>query len=595
MNNFSLFGQIQKEIQDFRTTKIHIAGTDNGEQARYLTTHTRGYQFSQWETVNLIDLYYNSKFETGNIDSEGQRKLFLNICAFRSDVASKMVDLDTKDFVFIPEDEGSKWGAYFIQREFKDWAKTTYFGEFINELVENYPRYGTVVTKKVGNRIERVPLMNLVNQQDAKDLQTATHVIEVHEDMTLDDMRKYPDWDLSGIDMEFGETTTVYERYGKVPASYYYAYKGTSVPRGTDDDDGIDVVAICTVKQDKKGNAEGGSILFMEKIGERPYREAHWKRQDGRWLGIGEVENQFENQISRNMIANLRRRALLWSSKKVFQSPDDTIARNLVRDVKDGDVIRIMPNGNITQVDMASREVGEFNSAEQMWEQNSDQKSFTFEVATGEAMPSGTPFRMGVILSNAVNSHFGMKKEKLGLFLKRLIVEDVFEIFKKENRKEHVITIFGDAKGMQDLRNVIAEQQFNDIMFKAFMSENIMPDPEAMKQQIDMQMSSKPELYIRIPDSFYDQIKHRIELVITGEEMDVSAKIATYTTLYQSLAQQGDPRAEMVLSKIGSLSGENFDTTVGSRKPQPQQQQVQAQQPQPSPLPMPNAAQPQQV
>jgi hypothetical protein len=135
MTNFDIIGQIGKEVQSFKTDKILIAGTQQ-DTGIYLNKDQRGYKFSQWETLNLIDLYYTSKFETGLQDSEGQRKLFLNICAFRADVASKMIDLDTKDFIFVPDDSSSKWGAWFINKEFRDWARMNYFGEFINEIVE---------------------------------------------------------------------------------------------------------------------------------------------------------------------------------------------------------------------------------------------------------------------------------------------------------------------------------------------------------------------------------------------------------------------------------------------------------------------------
>lgn len=575
MNTFSIFGQIQKEIDDFKYKKIHIAGTNQGDEARYLTRETKGYQFSQWETLNLIDLYYNSKFETGNIDSEGQRKLFLNICAFRADVASKMIDIDTKDFVFIPDDEGSKWGSYIVSKEFKDWARQTYFGELINELVENFPKYGTVVVKKIGKKIERIPLKKLIVQQDAKDLNCASYVIEIHDKMTAQDMKKYPDWGTSGLDMEFGETTTVYERYGTVPRWYFNEYTGRATQG--DDDDAIEVVCICTLKVGDKKKDATGTILFMEQIKERPYLEVHWKKQDGRWLGIGEIENQFENQISRNMIANLRRRALLWSSKKIFQSSDDSVARNLVRDVKDGDVLRVAPNGQITQVDMASREVGEFNSAEQMWEENSNQKSFTFEVATGESLPSGTPFRLGVVLTSAVNSHFGLKREKLGLFLKKLVVEFVYDIFKKENSKEHTVTVFGTETGIENLKKALAEIEFNNQIFESFMSDKPLPDPEMFMQMVEESYANKSHIYLQIPDKFYDSIKHHCELVITGEEIDVASKIQTYTTLYQTMLQNGDPRSEQMLGKIVSMTGENVEAIVG-KKAQPVQQEAPQQQ-----------------
>ena len=576
MTDFDIFGQINKEIQSFNQDKVLIAGTKQ-DTGRYLNRGSKGYHFSQKDTLELIDLYYNSKFETGIKDSEGQRKLFLNICAFRADVASKMIDLDTKDFVFIPDEASSKWGSWFIAKEFKDWSRRNYFGEMINDLVENYPKYGTLVVKRVGKKLERIPLKNLVNQQDVETLEDSTHVIEKHEEMGLDDMKKFPDWDTSNVDLSFGETTTVYERYGRVPTWYFNKLKDIKGEVGKDDT--TNCVIISTIKQ-KGSNKKDvtGAILFCEKIKELPYEEVHWKKQDGRWLGVGEIENQFENQIARNMLANLRRRALLWSSKKIFQSPDDNLAKNLIRDVKDGDVLRIMPNGNITQVDMASRQIGEFQSTEQLWESNSDQKSFTYEMATGEALPSGTPFRMGVMLSNAVNSHFKLKKQKLGLFLKRVVIEQVFEIFKKENSKAHTMTIFGNEEGIINLKKFAANREFNKRLFAwALTDGNDLPDFEVVRTLIEDDLNKKSHLFIEIPDKFYDTVKHHLELTITGEEVDVNAKIETLKTVYQGMIQQGDPRSEQVLDKLLAYTGESLEAILGD-KTAGQAPQLQAQQ-----------------
>jgi hypothetical protein len=571
MNNFDIFTQIGTEIEQFNNDRVHIAGTQ-ADSARYLTRKSKGYDFSQKETLNLIDLYYNSKFETGNTDSEGQRKLFLNICAFRADVASKMIDLDTKNFIFIPDDEDSQWGSFLISKEFKNWARKNYFGDLLNEAVENWPKYGTLVIKRVGKKLERVPLKTLVNQQDAKDLQTATHVIEIHENMTLQDMKKFPDWDTDQLEMKFGDKATVYERYGHIPASLYYELQGKKAPKGLENES-YDCVVICTCQKSKDGKF-AGSILFIEKIDERPYLEVHWKKQDGRWLGIGEVENQFENQVARNMIANFRKRALQWSSKKIFQSPDETVAKNLIRDVKDGEVLRIMPNGNITQIDMASREVGEFQSFEDVLEKNSDQKSFTYEVATGESMPSGTPFRLGVVLSNAVNSHFGLKQEKLGLFFKKVVIEFVFDIFKKENRKEHTVTFYGSEKGVEDIRKAMLEHTMKDKIKSYLLNPGNRPMPvwSEVKTLLEEAYKQKSHLYIDVPDSFYDNMKNHCELVITGEEIDIPSKLGTFSTLYQTLVQVGDPRSEQVLNKIMQLTGENLEAIVG--KPQQMNQQI---------------------
>lgn len=569
--DFDIFGQINKEIESFRRDKIRIAGSENNEDARYLKQETRGYFFNQWEVINLIDLYYNSKFETGVLDSEGQRKLFLNICAFRADVASKMIDIDTKDFTWIPDDESSNWLSYFVTKEFKDWARQNYFGELINDFVELYPKYGSVVSKEVGDEIISVPLQDIAAmQQDAKSIKEASHFILRHPKMTIDEMEEFPDWDTEGLEMTFGESKDVYERYGTVPRSWY-----ESVIRKTTSGTSrvINVVVICTLqeKKEKKGTYTG-TILFSEicKKQDRPFQEAHWKRQKGRWLGIGEIENLFENQISRNMIANLRRRALMWSSKKIFQSADDTVAKNLIRDVKDGEVLKIGANGDIVQINMATQEVGEFQSAEQIWEDNSNQKSFTYDAATGDNPPSGQPFRLQVMVNNAVASHFDKKKQKLGIFFKKMIIENVYDIFKKENSAAHTVTVFGTEDGMNNLRKVAATAELNKRIFDWAMSNSTeIPDFEAWKNVIEQSYQEKPHLFVELPKDVYDQAKHHVELSITGEEIDVRAEIDTLTTIYQSMLQQGDPRAEQVLSRIMSLTGKNLEAMLGPKPAAP--------------------------
>src|SRR3990167_9431014 len=101
--------------------------------------------------------------------------------------------------------------------------------------------------------------------------------------------------------------------------------------------------------------------------------------------------------------------------------------------------------------------LAEFNSDEQVWDTNAQQKSFTYEVATGETLPSGTPFRLGVQLAAAVRSHFDLKREKLGLFFKRVVMEFMIPIFKAQAEKEKILTFQMDEDGMNDMKEAIAE------------------------------------------------------------------------------------------------------------------------------------------
>ena len=580
MSGFNIHSTTQEEIDDFIGSSVTIAqsaGQNNGLNA---ISDAGVYEFNQNETLNLIDFYSNSKFESGNLDVDGTEKLFLNVSSFRADVASKQVDLDTKNFTFVPEEGHGVWGAYMANKEFTQWAKDNYFGELTNDVVEQYPKYGTVVLKKVGKELAIVPLKTLRNQQDAEDLKTARFVIEEHADMTLSEMEEMPDWDTSEVAIEkHDDTLTVYERYGRVPLKWYNEMKNLP-SENIEDWESIDVMCALTIeKPENDDGEETGAVLFLEAVDERPYEEVHWKRQQGRWLGIGEIETQFENQVARNMFANFRRKLGIWSSRKIFQTADTEVAKNLITQVQDGDVLQVSPNGQISPVDMSSRNIAEIQSAEASWEENSNQKSFTFEVATGEALPSGTPFRLGVVLSNAVNSHFNLKREKLGLFFTRVVFNFVLPIFENDTSKEHTISLFADEEGVGALREAFITQQVNQKIKDEVLDNGRLPNVELLRADIEERVRGGKFTFVKIKKAFYKDIKYKVIFDPTGESVDLPQKIETLTTLYQSMQQTQDPRAESVLAKLLALTGENIEALAqGAPQQDPNQpvgQQVQ--------------------
>lgn len=577
MQKFNIFSQLNRELTEFFEGSVHIAGNKSqSSSVRFGQKDNTGYKFNQNDTLDVIDLYYNSKFKTGDKDAEGQTKVFLNETRFRTDVAAKQVDIDVKDFVFVPGEDASVWSSYFANKEFSKWAKDNFFGELINEVVEDYPKYGTAVTKEVSNKIERVPIRTIRNPHNCKSLNTSRFVILEHKDMPFHEIEDMKGWDSDKLDVKFDDLTDVYERYGRVPLDWYKEQKGLEVLEG-DDKKTVDTMSILVKDKSKakKVDKETGIILFIEKITKRPFNEVHWKKIDGRWLGLGEVENQFENQVMRNLIANMRKRGLLWATKKIFQSTDSNMVNNLVRDVKDGQVLKIMPNGNITEVNTGTQSLAEFTAAEQEWEKNSDQKAFTFEVATGETLKSGTPFRLGVLLSNAVNSHFGKKRENLGLFFKRMVSERLFDAFKKENSKKHTISLFASEEGFNNLKTMVGKINKRKQIVESYLNSRI-PVLQDIDNAIELALGEKDKLFPEIPDNYYDAMKNDVELVITGESVNLDKKIESLTNLYNTLAQQQDPRASVILDKIMALVGENTDALAGV-KPQVTQQSASSQ------------------
>lgn len=551
---FNIKGQLEKELQDFFETKIIIGGAKDRKG--------KGYKYNQSDTLNLIEFVGASKFEKGEKDSEGQDKIYLNSSVFRADVASKQIDIDVKDIAIIPEDSQSDVPCILARKMFKDWAKDEGLGIELNEMVEKYPFYGSLVIKVRGkDDFDIVDLNKLRNQQDAESLNDAIYVIIEHT-MKMWEVKEMPDWDLSGLkDVKWDEDITVYERYGRVPSKFF--------DKTADDTDSVDTVSFIVLnKKEKNDNA---CVLFIEEIKKRPFKEAHWKRRNGRWLGIGEIENNFENQKARNAVFNMRMRSTLWSSRNIFQSTDEAVGKNLVSEVMDGEVIQINANGNITPVNTQNKALADYNATDDVVEKNSDQKSFTYEVATGEQLQSGTPFRLGVLLSNSVNSHFALKREKLALMIKDLLYEYILPSFKKEISKDRIEYLYSGTEAYEELIELVVNAKVAGFIKDKVLEEGRVPtleEQEAYKNAIRTLRGVDIQI---LKDSFND-VKYKLDIVITGESINLQSKLETLTNLYNALAQRGDPRAEKILSRITVLTGEKMPALEQAPQIQPNQQ-----------------------
>ena len=547
--------QIKEELSNFDES-IYITEPEGSESLRYIGEDTNGYPFNQKARIQQIDRYYNSEFESGKYDGEGQRKTFLNIVKFAADVAAKQTDLDVKDFTFIPDSDKVVDKVELCKKVFTNWTRENEYGHLLNELNKDFSKYGSCVSKRVGDKVERVPLRNLKNTQDAISLKDAIvsggYVIQEHE-LTPHQMRQFSDWTVPNLTE--GKKYKVYERHGLVD------------PEGYDVLDGDDYVYAVTfiLGDSDQAISEDGKILFMEQmeIEDFPYDEAHWSKQDGRWLGIGEVENQIENQIARNLSTNLRRRSMLWGSKKIFQSADtDNIGKNLITEVADGEVLEVGVNGAIQPVNMSTQHGADYSQDDAVWQENSRQKSFIFEVNTGESLPSGTPFRLGVILSTASETHFNLKREYFGFFVKRMFYNQLIPIFKDTVRtKEQRVALARDANGIQRVKDAIVTKEANRRLMDKILDENLTRNLQTLSfnfeeeaEKVKAELDKQPYFFLTGKPGVFDDIKFDMTLTITGEEIDINRQIETLSTLVQVLPPE-DPRRSDIIARIVQLTG----------------------------------------
>ncbi len=579
-----IFAKLGTAISEFNDKSVNVVASINDEgTARYLEKNNNGYQFSQRRMLADIDLAINSVYKGGKMDSQGQRKLYINIVRFYLNVAIKNTDIDTKNFVLSPADYDNSniWATWFTNRQFRAWVKDTGYSKVVNEFIVDYNKYGTCVSKKVGEKIVRVPLRVLKNDQGANTLldgvKGGAPLIEEHLYSYIEMQEYKGTWD----DCEYFEgKRPIYEMYTYIPIEDFMVLSGMTVPKvkeNSKEDEKLDemVLTMSILMPNGKDNNDkkkkyNDKVLFIEQVDELPYNECHSEKQDGRWLGIGEIEKQLENQIAKNLSANLRLTGMKNSATSIFQTQGDVVAKNLVKNVKNGDVLQVGLNGVITRVDMSTRALADFAGHDQVWEDNSQKQSFAFESATGESFSSGTPFRLGAMLSNSVMGYFDLKKETIGLFLQETFYSKMLPIFQKR-AKNDIQVISQSEQGYGMIRDLFVETLTNKNFADMILSPNLFregfPDKEMVRKSVEQEIVKNPYLFVEITKDIYKNAKYKIDLDITGESKDIADR-ETLTTLYTTMIQAGDSRANKVLDVILGSMGKNLQAIAGKSIPQ---------------------------
>lgn len=572
MAQFNIFSKLREEIDDFDRGGVYIVGKPKND-IEFTSRQDRrgedgGYFYSQRGTLEAIDLACASKFKRGIRDKEGQKKTYMNIVNFYRDVTRMKIHLRMANYILEPRALEYVWPVYFMNREFRMWGEDESYDDLLSEYANDLSTYGSTVSKRLGDCPARVPLRTIRNTLTAKTLEEGARnggYVIIENDLHYNTMNKYPAWNLDGVKKHTSHT--IYERYGLVPRSLLAneRWKTEQIVNEVTDDDEMVLVLAVLIPNDamdkQKDLGDGGKIAFMEEISEEdwPLDECHINKRDGRWLGVGEVEKQLENQQARNLDVNLRRRGLLWAVKKIYQSTDDEVQKNLVMEVKDGDVLKVKPDGQISQVNTANQHTSDIGADEVVWEKNSQQVAFAFEAATGESMPSGTPFRLGLILDKAVSSHFEQMKQTYSNFLRRSFFNQVIPSFQEEYHEEHTMQMPITAGEIDNLKEAMINYHVNDRIFRAMVNKKPVV-PEMIRMEVEEEMNRNMYLFINMPKGAYKDPQYYMRLNITE---DIGPEIATLTTIWQDLNSKGDPRADYVLRQILAKQGKMYETVLG--------------------------------
>ncbi len=518
-----------------------------------------GYFFDHALTLRKADAFYNSQFTTGNKDSVGMRKYFYNIVKAPCDIATKFVDLDTKDITLVSETPDDEWVIWLMQRDLRCWLKEKGIGKLLNQIAFDYPKYGSVVTKKgKDNKWAKVNLQNMRLDPGADTLEDSYFVIEVH-DMSARELAGMP-WDEEAK-----------ARLLDSPAPRFIIYEAYFQNRDSSKKKWcrrfLANFLTCNFSGRRIETAESqiiktgaeylpGITLFEDEVDELPYRELHWEKVPGRWLGLGFVEHLFDNQVRMNELTNVKAKGLYFTSLKLFQTRDPGVMRNVLSDAQNGDVLSV--NSEITPLQNEERNLAVFNQEEQRWDKNTNEKTFSFDIARGDDLPSNTPLGVAQMSQAMVVSYFQIKQENFGLFVKDVILDDVIPQFQRENSKKHTMRFASSDKDIEKLRQAMVDIYMRDSILGHVFKTGSVPEPievAQFKESATEQLKRKGDLFVDITDNYYEAVKYNLDIIITGEQTDVRAKLQTMMTALQMISAnpailQDGPAKTMLFSML---------------------------------------------
>lgn len=566
-----------------------------------------GLTFNQYETIKSVYFAVHNQFESGPTDELGETKYYYDLITDRNDQATKNINLNTKDVYIKAEGGGSFLKSWLLRREFMGYAKTSGFGMKLNDLADDLPDFGTVVWKKIKTpegKVDtaQVELINIMNDPAVKNLKDGI-LIERHL-LCQSDLYDYKSWDQEGIKklvegaqtvsrkayLDIQQTSSannfnnidevtpfyeLFELWGEIPKALYEKYKTTGKKRrdplqvsnagpiSTDTaikeygNESVYVMAVVGGISD--GNPE--SVLFCKEVDRSlfPYKEVHYRRRKGRWLGVGNYEQCFPliekaNEITNRFFASLRI-ALLH----LYQTRDKTHVKNVMSDLLDGDVV--ISKSELTVIPTEIRGFTQYKDEIERIEKKADRLCNSFEVVTGENMPAGTPFKLGSQQLKSATKLFEYIQENMGLFIEQVFNEWLLPDFASSLTEEHILELMDDMDDIEIYYNAKRKLFQYDVLKRYILEHNEFPDASQLQlvgSLVKDQIKKGPK-QIAIEKGYYLDQKYSIKTVITSENDAKKENLDTVAALTQvAMANpQGlqDPRLMKLVNFVLESSG----------------------------------------
>jgi len=513
------------------------------------------------DTYSLIEFYWNSKFKEGDgsISANGlKERYFYNIVHTPVWVAARLIDIDTKDLKIIATGDQNYLPVLFFEKELKVWLREQPIARLLNDMALELPRVGHIVVKRIDKEIFLLDAEKFICDPKVDKFQNSDFILEVNP-MTPSQLKRegaVKGWNDKAMTEAVKNNIRVDLQSGELFINVYEYYNLREDKNNHQIVTGIEFV-------DDKNKKVSPKILYEDTVGNKDledrYKEMKWENVKGRHAGRGFVELLFEPQIAMNEHTNMHRRAMQWTSKRLFWTADNTINKNAMSDVDNGYIFQTKEG--INPIANEERNLSAYQVEDDKWNQNVERRTFSHESIRGEQAPSGTPLGAIQLQAQMSAGFYEHKREEFGIFFKEILVDWVIPNFRKNNSAKHIFNLMQDDADWDRMNKLIFNNIVNETIFDSIIknrravSHN---EIEFLKEIEREKFKGLKNVKLEIPDRYYANLHYKMDFVITGENIDVQTEVQTLQYMLQIAIQSPQalqsPFVKKILQKMANLS-----------------------------------------
>jgi hypothetical protein len=511
-----------------------------------------GLSFNMYDTVREVEFLTSGHYLSGDYDENGDLKPFHDIITRILENQRTAEEIDTKDMDITTNDPEYYTRAMLVSKWNQDWMAENHIDKFINDAIEVRGKVGGLLVKVIedGDNLSlEVGDWNSFSG-DAADLNAGLKVFDhFYTPAGLIEVAMERGWDMDevhdGIEMyaqadqdddlkEQRETTGKYVLVREISGVMEKQY----MDKDADEHEySYQMHYVLGAEFHSEQDGERGKTLSSVELEESPYYFLPYKKRttSGKMLGIGMTERSRHGQIQTNKGAQWGNNSMDFASLHVLQSSSKNLkGKNILTNMKRGTILKTDDGKPISGVDMSPQALAHLGNFMAGWQNQVDRATGTFAVATGEELPSGTPYRLGAILDQNAQSAFDLRREEMAIFLNRIYTERVIPFFIKQMKSKAKLALKFTPDELKKLDKDVSQYKADQTIIKKYLDggfDNVPPvmkfavmdtEREQMMEDVDKELKKgrNRRTITSFPKGYWEQVADKLYVDITGERRD---------------------------------------------------------------------------